>query len=220
MKNYIVSILFLENQAGVPGQVVLFRLVIELLMSSVSTNPLYFLMSINSTIGAIKKRGLLKLKTFNQNPSNKEQNKNPIPSVTAISKNKEELDEPLKVINGIKNQQVKNLMSLILGSCLAYCKSCSEVISQFSGINSFAGNTRQSLSLNPYKTMSKIEAAIGYITITNEKNDNLIKKLREKAVSPVIKHFGSIISKPDKAIIVGFLKNLSIFILYLKVCCI
>jgi len=204
MKNYFLELkACCANQAGLPGAVASLSLNTLCAISAV-LQKLVRVYGISTIL--IGNCGLLSLKIFNHTPSNSAENTNPIAIAAIIcATNTKPL---LNDTNGIKNQQLKNLIKRTFGKYLAYCNNCSGVISQYAGIEFGSGNIFQSLSLSRYKLRSIVTATIGNIIIKNPVKAFLpIKQVIKIAIRLVTITFNNIASSPDEAMILGLLKK-------------
>ena len=189
------------NQAGLPGKVASLALVSRTLISSIPqiSRDLELLTTF------VGDSGVLILKIFNQTLSNNATTKNPIAIAEMVNKT----HPSSKVINGIKIQQLKNLIKRTFGKYLAYWSNCVGVIFQSSGIS--VGKVCHKLSLNLYKIRSIIEPTIGYIKIPNAaitfKYGFLINSATKVAIKLVTSNFGIIARCPEQAITFRLLKN-------------
>ena len=195
---YIESIFFCANQARVPGFPAFALFNDCCLILSMGSNVLESVGEF--LIALIINLGLLILNNFNQNISPKMQIKKPILNTDNISTNKN-LNDPSNDINGIKNQQVKNLINRTLGKYLAYFKSCSGVISHSSGMELALGKVFHNLSLKEYKRQSIVKLTIGYVINSIATR---IFFLLEATTRKVTINFSNIANSPDPAIIFGF----------------
>jgi len=189
------------NQAGLPGKVAS----IDFAFRSLSSSEKLRLLHVGVVTNIIGNLGFLILKIFNQTLSNNATTKNP----TAIAEIVNKAHPSSKVINGIKIQQLKNLIKRTFGKYLVYWSKCVVVIFQSSGI--LVGKVCHNLFLNLYKIRSIVEPTIGYIKIPNAaitfKYGFLINKATKVAIKLVTSNFGIIASHPEQAITFGLLKN-------------
>ena len=207
MKSYIESRFFWANQAEVPGIQGLFCLVALLLISS------KYEVSLARVVTTILKgnEGLLSLKTLNQTQSNSTHIKYPPVKPENITKAIEPLS---KSKNGKKSKEPSSRISLTFGNCLAYCRSFSDEVSQFSGIASGFGNVFHNLSLKVCKKISNRIPIVGYTT-KNKDQKLLFLTSNPIAVAkiPARTLLGIIANNPDEAMAFGF-ANISLEIIH------
>lgn len=198
MKSYIESRFFWAYQAELPGAVASFcRLFLAVISSK-------YEVSLERVVTTILKgnEGLLSLKTLNQTQSNSTHIKYPPVKPENITKAIEPLS---KSKNGKKSKEPSSRISLTFGNCLAYCRSFSDEVSQFSGIASGFGNVFHNLSLKEYKKISNRIPIVGYTT--KNKGQKLFFLTNTPIVIakvPVKMPFGTIANNPDEAMTFGF----------------
>lgn len=189
------------NQAGLPGLVGLLSLNILCVISWVSQNLyLYLPVFLTKPIGNL---GLFSLNTLIHTRSKQAATKKPTPSADIVNKN----FPSVKFMNGIKIQQLKNLISRTLGKNLAYWSNCSEVISHSFGTSD--GKMCHILSFILCNFKSIIKAIIGYIKIKNAQIvcSFQVKRVSNPEIKTVMINFGSMAINPEQAITLGLLKN-------------